>query len=402
MCVVKRVNSKTILARIHIRSMSTIMKRFHNISRVFSVTLLLPALLFLVQTSAAQEVARTYDASPGGLLRLDIETGGSITIRGWERNEVEVNIFVSGQDGGDVIVDLNEIRNGIGVSTEYEGRHGRADVDIEIRVPGVFDINLETTGGDVRIEGVEGTIEGQTMGGDLEFDNLKGDIEFNTMGGSITLENSEVDGSVHTMGGEVRLEDVLGNVKGSTMGGEVTYRNVRANPNSSDQGEVEISTMGGEINVDEAVNGATVHTMGGSIRVRSASHHVKATTMGGEIIIDEIDGWVEANTMGGDVEVRMVGDPNKGDRHVVISSMGGDITLTVPDGLDMELDLEIKLDDRRDYDDYEIVSDFDLSYERSESGDRRKNIYASGTVGSGKHRIEIKTVSGNIYLKRGR
>ena len=374
------------------------MKRIRTIASAFVVAMLMPALV------SAQEVNRTYDVSPGGTLRLDIETGGSITITGWDRDQVEVNISVSGRDGSDVIVDLNEIRNGVAISTEYEGRNGRADLEIDIRVPAVFNLDLETTGGDVRVENVEGEIKGQTMGGDLEFEYIKGEIDFNTMGGDITLENSEVDGSVETMGGEVSLENVIGNVSGHTMGGEVSYENVRANPNSNNREEIEISTMGGEINLDEAANGATVHTMGGEIHVGRASDHVKATTMGGDITIEAIDGWVEATTMGGDVEVTMVGNPNEGDRHIEISSMGGDIEVTVPAGLDMDIDLEIKLDDRRDADRYEIRSDFDLEIEQRNNSDRRgeRNIVASGTVGSGKHRVEITTHSGNITLRRGR
>ena len=206
------------------------------------------------------------------------------------------------------------------------------------------------------------------------------------------------------MGGEVSLENVVGNVNGHTMGGEVSYENVRANPNSSGNKEIEISTMGGEITLDEAANGATVSTMGGEIMIGKVSSHIKATTMGGDITIEEIDGWVEATTMGGDVEVYMVGDPNSGDRHIEISSMGGDIEVTVPAGLDMEIDLEIKLDGRGDADRYEIQSDFDLQIEEHSGDDRRgdRNITASGTVGSGKHRVEITTHSGNITLKRGR
>ena len=135
---------------------------------------------------------------------------------------------------------------------------------------------------------------------------------------------------------------------------------------------------------------------------------MKATTMGGDISIDEVNGWVEASTMGGDVEVYMVGNPNDGDRHIEISSMGGNIEVTVPDGLAMDIELEIKLNSRNDRDDYEIISDFPLTYEERGNTDSRwrgsdRNIYATGEVGSGrKHRVEITTTGGNIYLRKGR
>ncbi|TDI74465.1 MAG: hypothetical protein E2O84_05860 [Bacteroidetes bacterium] len=372
------------------------MKRFQTFSRALLLAILIPAF-----SVSAQEVNRTYDVSPGGILRLDLETGGTITITGWNRNEVEVNISVSGRDGSDVIVDLEEIRNGVAIATEYEGRNGRADLEIDIRVPFIFNLDIETSGGDVQIENVEGEIKGQTMGGDLEFDNIKGEIDFSTMGGDISLENSIVDGSVETMGGEVYLENVVGNVNGHTMGGEVTYENVRANPNSRNK-ELEITTMGGEINLDQAAYGATLHTMGGDINVGSVAHHIKATTMGGDITIEEIDGWVEATTMGGDVDVVVVGDPDSGDRHIEISSMGGDIDLVVPAGMDMKFDLEIRFDGNRNSDRYQIRSDFDIDVQRQDNNRGDWSITASGTVGSGTHRVKITTHSGNITIRKGR
>ncbi len=156
-----------------------------RISRMLSALVLFLTIPFL--TASAQDYTRTFSASPGGELRLDIETGGSIVITGWSRSEIEINIFVSGRDDGDVIVDFDETRNGLSVKTEFERRRSRADVDIEVSVPARFDLDIETVGGEVRIDGVEGRIEGETMGGDLDFKNLKGDIEFTTMGGSITM-----------------------------------------------------------------------------------------------------------------------------------------------------------------------------------------------------------------------
>ena len=41
------------------------------------------------------------------------------------------------------------------------------------------------------------------------------------------------------------------------------------------------------------------------------------------------------------MDVRMVGDPAKGKRDVEIQSMGGDITLTVPSALSMDLNITL-------------------------------------------------------------
>jgi DUF4097 and DUF4098 domain-containing protein YvlB len=257
-------------------------------------------------------------------------------------------------------------------------------------------------GGDIRVDNVEGDIRGKTMGGALDLSNLKGDLSLTTMGGDVTLVKSEVEGSVKTMGGKVLLEDVVGGVNGESMGGDVVYRRVSNKKGESTGNEVKIKTMGGDINVDEAPDGADVHTMGGKIRVASAAKYVKALTMGGDIEIEEIDGLVNATTMGGDIEVTMIGDPKRGDRSVLLKSYGGDITLTVPAGLSMNLDVELAYT-RGHEDEYEIMTDFPMTLKESAEwirgkGDARKIISGTGVVSGGKHKIRIETINGNVRL----
>ena len=208
------------------------------------------------------------------------------------------------------------------------------------------------------------------------------------------------------MGGSIRIEDVDGALDGSTMGGSVTYRNVTGRSSSSTPEPLHITTMGGSIEVDEAPNGAELDTKGGSIEVNRAGNYVKAETMGGSIIIREIDGWVDASTMGGSVEVNMVGDPDKGNRDVYISSKGGDIELIVPQGLSMDFDIELAFTKNSDRD-YDIYSDFELKKKRTDEweghwGSKRKFIYGTGQYKGGKNKIRIATVNGDITIKEGR
>lgn len=376
----------------------------NQMKTVFRSFLSAAALFLLAGTLQAQDISRSFDASPGGRLVLDLETGGEIVIRGWDRNQVEINVEISGRDADEVVVDFNESSRAIEIFSEFESRRSRADVDMEIRVPAQFDLDISTTGGDLDISGVTGTIEGSSMGGDLTLSNLGGQLDLSTMGGDIELTDSEVDGSLHTMGGDVDISDVTGNIDGTTMGGDVTYDNVRSNRSGS-RDEVEISSMGGDVSVDEALYGANVHTMGGDIDINKAAEYVKATTMGGDIEVAQLDGWIEANTMGGDIVVNMVGGVD-GDRHVELESMGGTIELTVPRGLDMDIEVEIRLSDDDDWDEYEIISDFDLEVEVENDSDRRwrssREVVATGRVGSGANKIVIRTVNGDVILREGR
>jgi len=351
-----------------------------------------------------QTVKKEVPVTAGQTLEIDIKSGGSIEITGMKQLRVEIQAETEGSPIKNEDLKLEKTETGVHI--QYSGSTGKKGVDFKVTVPEKFNLHIKTAGGDVRITGVEGTIKGKTMGGDLDFNKLKGTIDFKTMGGEIVLKDSDLDGRVKTMGGRVLLENVSGDVEGSTMGGNVVYNNVKSRDGKSNSEETRISTMGGDINISEALNGADVHTMGGQIRVRSARQFIKAKTMGGEIKIDSIDGWVEATTMGGDLEVSMTGNPEQGDRHVSLTSMGGDVTLTVPDGLSM--DIQILLGLSKDHGDkYKIYSDFDLKQSvgdkfEDEGHNFKKVITASGTVKDGKHKIKIKTINGNVYLKKSK
>jgi DUF4097 and DUF4098 domain-containing protein YvlB len=351
------------------------------------------------------------NASAGERLDLRLTTGGGIRIVGSETSAVRVEDTLRGRDADDVDIRTRRTARGVEVVSDYDGRRNNRSSDIEftIRVPRRFDIDIDSMGGAVRIEDVEGSIRGRTMGGELTLARLRGRLDLSTMGGGIRVSDSYLDGTVSTMGGDVTLEDVTGNVNGSTMGGNVVYRNVRrstaaAATSTSTGKEVRISTMGGEINVADAMAGANVSTMGGNVHIRQAAQYVKASTMGGDVRLDSVDGWIEATTMGGNVEATMVGDPSRGDRHVKLTSMGGDITLAVPASLDMRFDITLAYT-RNSKQNYEIRGDFPVQVRRTNEweyrkGDARRYIYGTGTVGNGRHVIEIETVNGNVIIRR--
>jgi hypothetical protein len=377
------------------------MRRF-KMKKIFVLSLL----FFMCNLSYAQDdVIREIKTQPGKKLEVDLNTGGSIEINGWDKNLVSVKTSLDADEIEDYDISIEETSFGVEVDVSSAGRgRNRSGVDLEIKVPKKYDLVLETMGGEIIINDVEGDIEGETMGGEIELSNLKGNVELTTMGGDITVEDSDLDGEVKTMGGEVVFQDVIGDIKGSTMGGDVSYRNVKKRGKIDEDKEVRISTMGGEIEVDSAPGGANVSTMGGDISIRSATNYVKAKTMGGDIDIDEIDGAAQATTMGGDIEVIMTGDPAKRNRDVDLSSMGGDITLTLPDGLSIDFDITLTYTKRGGP--YKITSDFPINIEESEEwdyseGSARKYIYGTGKIAGGKNRIKINTINGDITIIKG-
>ena len=381
-------------------------------TRAFRIISIAAALILLSGMTSAAVQTREFAASAGGTLELNLKAGGSVVVKGHGGSTITVSYEIGGRTAENSKIDFRESSGGLEIVTGYvsNSRNQSSSIDIEILVPSRFDIELDSMGGGLTIESVDGNFRGKTMGGALVLHDVRGEAKLKTMGGNIKLTDSELDGSLETMGGPVLFENVIGDVTGSSMGGNVRFKNVVrrdgnvASPPRLDDVDgtmdtVQISTMGGGIDVEDAPEGANLHTMGGDIDVEDAVRFVAAKTMGGDITIQSVDGWVKATTMGGDVDVTVTG--TGGD--VELISMSGDITLVVPSGFSMEFDLEIAYT-RGSSQDYQIITDQEVKQQVTgewdyDHGSPRKYIRGSGTVGGGANRIKIRTVNGNIKIR---
>jgi hypothetical protein len=346
-----------------------------------------------------------YKLSLGKNLEVNLIDGGSIKIIGWDKESVKV-LCKGGINKCNVKVE--ETSDGLKISQDiiFKRHHNHGGFVLEVYAPGKVNLQLQTNGGDILLDKIEGEIGGKTMGGDLNLNNLKGNISLETMGGDISLKNSFVDGIVSTMGGDVVIADVVGEIKGKSMGGDVSYKNITNKKGESTGKQIIISTMGGDLNVDDAPAGADVHTMGGDIIIRSAKKFVKAKTMGGEIKVDEVDGWIEATTMGGDISVNLLNTLKDEKHDVNLKSLGGDVTLYIPENFPMDVDITLAF--TKDHEgDVDIISDFNLTKETTKEWDRsngsaRKYIYGKAQLNGSGNKVIIETVNGNIYLKKGK
>ncbi|HVT17659.1 MAG TPA: DUF4097 family beta strand repeat-containing protein [Thermoanaerobaculia bacterium] len=366
--------------------------------------------------AGADRIDKSVPAAAGQRLEIDLRTGGAITVRGTGESAVSVTVDRQGRDAADCEVRLEATGSGARLSTRYAGHRlsYSSDLRIEIRVPRRFDVELRSMGGGVLLDGIEGRFRGATNGGELRLHGLAGDVDLKTLGGDIRVASSRLNGSVSTNGGVVELDDVEGSLQGHSLGGKVTYHNARGGGNAArgdtsrdtSRGAVVMSSMGGDLEVQDAPQGAELTTMGGNVHVHSAARYVKASTMGGDVAIDRIDGRVDATTMAGDVTVSMAGDPARGDRGVRLSSNAGELRLTVPAELAMDIDIQLfyTRNSRRDY---RVHSDFPLDLRESHEWDTshgtpRKLIHATGRHGAGTHRVELRTINGDVYLTKAK
>ena len=151
----------------------------------------------------------------------------------------------------------------------------------------------------------------------------------------------------------------------------------------------------------EAPNGAYVTTGGGDIRVGPSGGQVYVRTGGGRIDIGPAAGSVEAITGAGDVSINLQG---ANDHSVRVASGSGNVTLEVPDDLNAVLDLEAAYTEnfgRKT----RILGDFDLKTTETTAwediqGTPRKYVRVRQTIGRGGNVIRVRTVNGDITLRR--
>jgi DUF4097 and DUF4098 domain-containing protein YvlB len=353
-----------------------------------------------------QKIEREFATSPGKRLELDLETGGSIEIAGWDQQLVRVRVSSTDRASEFYEILFDESAAGIRIRSRYVGgrRNYSTDLKFEIRVPQRFDVKIKSEGGAIMIAGVEGRLGGKTGGGELRLRDLKGELNLLTMGGDIILVDSNVRGRVETMGGHTLVQNVAGGVAVSSLGGNAVSAYDAVAPADTTRNEIQIASPGGELNVNEAPAGADISTLGGDINIISATRFVKAKTNGGDINISSIDGWLYARTLSGNINARMTGDPSDGRRDADLSSLSGDIRLVVPANLSMNIHIALAQTVNSEKD-YSIISDFDLQRENSgelvyDEGAPRKYLYGSGSINGGRNTIRIRTVNGDVYLTK--
>jgi DUF4097 and DUF4098 domain-containing protein YvlB len=374
------------------------------------------ALIAFPLAAVADRIERQVPVTAGGTFDVDLKTGGTLTIRGADDGMAEVTVERDESDVAHTEVVIEPTSGGLRLATRYLGnRHTThaSDLRIEVRLPQRFNVHLRSAGGAIHLEGLEGEFKGVSQGGKLELTELRGSADLVTMGGDIDVSRSHLSGKVSTNGGKVVVDRVGGGLQAQSLGGQVTRHDggsagsAAAGGGSGSGDPVVMSSMGGRLEVEAAPNGADLKTMGGKVHVRQADKFVKAVTMGGDIVIDRVDGRVDATTMAGDVTVTVTGDGAVAGSHAVrLSSNTGELRLTVPADLPVDIDVELyrTRDSRRDY---HVHSDFPLKIEESadwdtSQGSPRKLIHATGRQGAATQRIELRTINGDVYITRAR
>ena len=208
------------------------MRKFARLLPLVAASLLLAGCLYVgdFEDSDAyrEDFHSTHPLEPGGA--VSIETfNGSIELRGWEQNSVEVNGTKSASSKGalDALkIEVNTTSGSVRIrAVRPPDFYRNMGVRFSIRVPhkALLDL-ISTSNGKIQIEDVEGHARLHTSNGGVRVSRVKGEVEARTSNG--TIEAQDVDGNVnlHTSNGAIRAETMHGSFEGTTSNGSITAR----------------------------------------------------------------------------------------------------------------------------------------------------------------------------------
>jgi hypothetical protein len=285
-------------------------------------------------------------------------------------------------------------------------RHGSSfRVKFEISLPQHFNLDVETQGGDVSVEGpLTGDARLTTAGGDIRSGDVSGLVKVETAGGNITLGNAGSEVTARTAGGSIHVGNVKGDSTLETSGGEIVTGMVngtlKAGTAGGDvliggaAGQVSAQTAGGQIQIDHASGSVRAETAGGSIRLNGARGAVVAQTAGGSIDLLQVDGAVRASTAAG----RILAEFNSTKKSFGMSRLEtslGDVYVYLPTDLPITIDAAIDTAAGR-----QIQSDFPLDIQGNKEELVPSTLRGRGNVNGGGEVLKIRTTAGNIEIRK--
>ena len=421
------------------------------------------AWISVAETGTAQEttfmrdgtgyVERTeyrFPVEPRGTLTAD-NAFASIEISSWPKDEVSVTIEKRSKSGREDRA--RRALDDIEVTTEQSGADVRISVDgsnaqrrngvavkITAQVPDSYNLDLQSSGGDIEVDDLRGDVRARTSGGDVVMGNIRESaVDVRTSGGDIRLESGDVDTKMTSSGGDVQIEHARGRTKARTSGGDIRIEHaegeVEVRTSGGDiqientagaltaassggdiqiehaLGKLSIETSGGDIQIEHAMEGVNAESSGGDIAIENARGAVEVESSGGDIDIENADGGVSARTSGGDINVGLAGTDPSTNRGSHLESTGGEVTVYLPEDLAATIDAQVRIgtSGRWKRGDYRVYPEFDLSEENNAGSRNPTWAWVSAQSGSARVRgdingggdlIRIETTNGNIKIRK--
>jgi len=278
--------------------------------------------VFAADTNAEKTISKSFTVELGGELTVDADQGDIEVLTG-DKSTVEVVVereakgasesketsalkrhkVTFSQDGNKVRVEGVTAKSSHGL---FSFSHPDLTVHFKITVPRRFNASLNTSGGNIHVTDLNGTVDARSSGGDLVFAKIRGAVEG------------------HTSGGEVKASDCADKLTLQSSGGNVVIKNYTGSSAQAD-------TSGGNIEVAGCTGALVVKTSGGNIAISAFSGaSAYADTSGGSISI-ELDKQPTADcyihTSGGNITANMSASTAL---NLTATTDGGSVSSAIP------------------------------------------------------------------------
>ena len=301
------------------------MIEFRNIPRAAAMLACTLSLSALCGVAAAgnDTVDRKVAADPNGEVVIS-NVSGTIEVRGWDRNEVQVTgTLGSGVERVDV--DSSGGRTVVKVVLPSRSSHD-GSADIEVQVPKNSSLDVSAVSADVSSKGVLGTQRLKSVSGEITTDisgndsdvrSVSGDVTVHGVGKPNSLRVSSVSGSldVSNIGGKIEVVTVSGDARvqaseTSEIRGRTTSGNLQLQGRLTRDARVDVEGVSGDLTLRLSAPGginADIESFSGDIEgclakgVENVSKYGPGTRLSLRTV--ESGPRIRAKTLSGDIEI---------------------------------------------------------------------------------------------------
>lgn len=255
-------------------------------------------------------VARTLPLE--GTLHLDHKLG-DVSIRAHDRPTVvlsaKIRAAADSQQQADELARLIDVEirtpgSDVRVETKYPEQRSRRNisfrVDYEIVMPARSPLRLETSFGDVSVEGLRaraditgghGLVSVRDIGAAVKIDSRFGAIDVSNIRGNAVISNQNGKISARGISGEARITDRFGEVRVDNAGSLI------------------VENGNGAIIVSDVKGSARLESSFGAIRVSDVGGGLKVTNQNGSVQVEKVSGDAFVATSFGKIDVKTIGGP---------------------------------------------------------------------------------------------
>jgi len=294
----------------------------------------------------------------------------------------------------------------------WRALRGRFNASIEIHIPRRYSLEVNTGGGSIEVQAIEGRVSLTSAGGNIWVERVGGTDDSGRSGPDArrAVRDAEknkggklspvlpVAARLETLGGHITVGDVAGTLHAKTSGGHITAGNIG--------GDAILRTGGGQIVAGSIAGAATLDTGGGNIHVKSVGSNVTADTAGGGLVLRQAGVPLRASANSGNITAWLSSAPggklgeSASARHPrgvsQLASTNGDIVVYIPRELAATIDALVQGGAG-----HHIVADpaLPVKIRYSDSGEDAPTIHGEGELNGGGDVLRLKCVSGDIVLR---